>query len=1259
MSHSNGAIKKTLRFFRRVTPLNGGWTGLSQQSRDWEQGYRSRWQHDKVVRSTHGVNCTGSCSWLVHVKDGIITWETQATDYPSNGPDAPDYEPRGCPRGATFSWYTYSPLRVKYPYIRGVLYDLWRQALDEHGDPVAAWASIADDPDKAGRYKKARGKGGLVRASWDEVTTLVAASLIHTIKKYGPDRVVGFSPIPAMSMVSYAGGARFLSLIGGTILSFYDFYADLPPASPQIWGDQTDVPESADWFNSTYMILWGSNLPMTRTPDAHFMVENRYRGARVAAVSPDYAEYVKFADTWLPAQVGTDGALAMAMTHVILKEFYADRQEPYFADYARRYTDLPFLVTIRKRGGSDPADGAPDTVDGAPDSPGGLLHVADRFLSAADLGRETANAEWKMVVLDEVRGEPAVPHGSVGSRWAQDGKWNLELKDALTGEEINPALTLLGRHDAVAQVAFPCFDSGKASVIRRGVPVRKITAAGGEDLWVATVHDLLLAEVGVSRGLPGDYPAGYEDDRPYTPAWQEKITGVKPADAIRVAREFAENAARTCGKSMIVMGGGVNHWYHSDMTYRAILSLVLLTGSQGVNGGGWAHYVGQEKVRPSTGWSTLAFAGDWGVPARRQAATPFWYLASDQWRYEDFTGSEVASPLARRFGDLHFADYNALAARLGWLPSYPQFSANPLNLCDRAAAEGAGDAQGVAAWTVNRLRDGSLDFAAADPDAPENFPRVLLLWRSNLLGSAAKGNEYFLKHLLGTSHGVRKGEGEARTREVRWRSEAPEGKLDLLVDLEFRLSDSALYSDVVLPAATWYEKCDLSSTDMHPFVHPLNAAIAPPWEARSDWDIFKGLAREFSRLAEKHLGVRQDLVSLPLLHDSPDELALPGGKVQDWKAGEGEGEPVPGRTMPRLTVVERDYPRVYEKMVAIGPAVRDKGLAAKGIRWRADDEYERLKDRLGTVRAGVAAGRPAIESDRQVVDAILALSGTTNGEMAARGWEALEQQTGRPLRDLSEGRRDERMTLTDLTAQPRKVITSPEWSGIEAHDRRYSPFTVNVERLVPWRTLTGRQHFYVDHEWMLEFGEALPVYRPPLDLLRLEGGIQDDQGGSDGGSGGGPQLQVTLRYMTPHNKWSIHSTFGETPAMLTLFRGGPTIWLNKDDAAQAGIADNDWVECFNHHGAVAARAVLSHRLPRGIAFMHHAQQRSVGVPLAAATGERGGSHNSPTRIHLKPTHMIGGYAQLSWGFNYYGPTGNQRDEMAVVRKMGEVRWDED
>ena len=322
------ALLRTGRFFTRRETSVDLRAVYREGGREGDVFYRDRWSHDKVVRSTHGVNCTGSCSWKVYVKDGIITWETQQTDYPSVGPDSPEYEPRGCPRGAAFSWYTYSPTRVRYPYARGVLVEMYREAKARLGDPVAAWAEVSTDPDKRRRYQSARGKGGHVRVSWDEAVEMVAAAHVHTIRTYGPDRIAGFSPIPAMSMVSHAVGSRFIELVGGAMTSFYDWYADLPVASPQVFGDQTDVPESGDWWNATYLLMWGSNVPVTRTPDAHWMAEARYKGQKVVVVSPDYADNTKFADTWLPAQPGTDGAMAMAMGHVMLKEFFVERRCP-------------------------------------------------------------------------------------------------------------------------------------------------------------------------------------------------------------------------------------------------------------------------------------------------------------------------------------------------------------------------------------------------------------------------------------------------------------------------------------------------------------------------------------------------------------------------------------------------------------------------------------------------------------------------------------------------------------------------------------------------------------------------------------------------------------------------------------------------------------------------------------------------------------------------------------------------------------------
>jgi nitrate reductase alpha subunit len=1102
--------------------------------------------------------------------------------------------------------------------VRGVLLELFRAAKARNGnDPVAAWAEIVSTPELRQRYVSARGKGGFVRAHWDEAVEIAAAAQVHTIKTHGPDRVAGFSPIPAMSMVSHGVGARYHALLGAPMLSFYDWYADLPVASPQVFGDQTDVPESGDWWDAAYLIMWGSNLPVTRTPDAHWMTEARYRGQKVIAVSPDYADNVKFADEWLAAQPGTDGALAMAMGHVVLTEFFRDRQVPYFTDYVTRFTDLPFLLTLDRRD------------DGS--------YTAGKFLTAADLGSTAENSAFKTVLLDAGTGEPVVPPGSLGFRYGEAGvgKWNLDLGD------LQPVLSLYGQDSAEpVEVLLPRFDapSGAGTSMRRGVPARQVAGR-----LVTTVFDLLMANYGVGRpGLPGDWPTGYDDPtQPGTPAWQQAITSVPAEAAARIGREFASNAEQSRGRSMIIMGAGTNHYFHSDTIYRTFLALVTLTGCQGVNGGGWAHYVGQEKVRPITGHALYANATDWVRPARTMIGTAFFYLATDQWRYDTADTAHLASPLGTgRFAGKTPADLIAASARMGWMPSYPTFNRNPLQLAEAIEQSGQAPAEFVRA----ELRAGRLEFACQDPDAEENWPRVLTVWRSNLLGSSAKGDEYFLRHLIGSGDSLRAAEAgpDARPAEVRWREQAPVGKLDLLLTLDFRMTSTTLFSDVVLPAATWYEKYDLSSTDMHPFVHAFNAAIPPPWQTRTDFDIFHTLAARFSELARTHLGVRKDLIAVPLLHDSPDELSNPGGVVSDWRQS-GE-DPMPGVNFPKLVLVARDYEAVAAKLGALGPLADTLGATTKGVTFDLRKPLAYLAAKNGVIRGGPADGRPSLARDVHACETILALSGTTNGHLAVAGFSQLERRTGIPLADLAAEHEGKQITFADTQARPTPVITSPEWSGSESGGRRYSAFVINVERSKPWHTLTGRMHFYLDHDWMAEIGEQLPVYRPPLDMHRLFG---EPELGSTG------ELGVAVRYLTPHSKWSIHSEYQDNLFMLSLSRGGPTIWLSPADAGKIGVADNDWIEAVNRNGVIVARAIVSHRMPEGTVYMYHAQERVIDVPIAETSGNRGGIHNSGTRLLIKPSHLIGGYAQLCYAFNYLGPTGNQRDEVTVIRRRSQ------
>ena len=335
---------------------------------------------------------------------------------------------------------------------------------------------------------------------------------------------------------------------------------------------------------------------------------------------------------------------------------------------------------------------------------------------------------------------------------------------------------------------------------------------------------------------------------------------------------------------------------------------------------------------------------------------------------------------------------------------------------------------------MKALQDGSLKMSCTDPDHPDNWPRNMFVWRSNILGSSGKGHEYFLKHLLGTSNGVQGkdlGAEEAKPTEVVWHDKAPEGKLDLLVTLDFRMSTTCLYSDIVLPTATWYEKNDLNTSDMHPFIHPLSTAVDPAWQSRSDWDIYKGFAKKFSEVCVGHLGVERELVLTPLMHDSPSELAQPF-EVKDWKRG--ECELIPGKTAPNMQVVERDYPNVYKRFTALGPLMNKVGNGGKGIAWNTQTEVRQLGELSGLVTAeGATCGMPRIETDIDACEVILQLAPETNGHVAVKAWQALGKQTGlRPHApgDAPRGRED------PLSRHPGAAAQDHQLADLERHRER-------------------------------------------------------------------------------------------------------------------------------------------------------------------------------------------------------------------------------
>ena len=388
--------------------------------------------------------------------------------------------------------------------------------------------------------------------------------------------------------------------------------------------------------------------------------------------------------------------------------------------------------------------------------------MPDRYVRATDFNGKLGqanNPEWKTLAFDE-DGKVVCPNGAIGFRWGPDGRadagqWNLEAKEARHGNEVKLKLSALegGAKTETARVGFPYFGgiesehfpnnttgAAASNVLVRTVPVQRIAlgkAGEQREALVATVFDLQAANYGMARGLPGELAAkDFNDDTPYTPAWQEKITGVPREQLITVARQFADNADKTQGKSMVIIGAAMNHWYHSDMNYRGIINMLMMCGCIGQSGGGWAHYVGQEKLRPQTGWTALAFALDWIRPPRQMNSTSFFYAHTDQWRYEKLGMDEVLSPLAdkKAFGG-SMIDYNVRAERMGWLPSAPQLQTNPLQVVKDAAAAGMDPKD----YTVKGLKDGTLKMSCEDPDHPANWPRNMFVWRSNISGLQRQG----------------------------------------------------------------------------------------------------------------------------------------------------------------------------------------------------------------------------------------------------------------------------------------------------------------------------------------------------------------------------------------------------------------------------------------------------------------------------------------------------------------------------------------
>ncbi|MEK7372568.1 MAG: chlorate reductase subunit alpha [candidate division NC10 bacterium] len=269
--------------------------------RGWEDLYRKEWTWDAVGFTTHSNGCVAGCAWKVYLKDGVPLRDEQVAEYPQL-PGIPDMNPRGCQKGAVYCSWIKQPDFLKYPLKR----------------------------------VGARGERKWKRVSWDEALTEIADKIIDTTLARGPGNVC--MPKRPFAVISNNAYTRLANLLGAIKPDVSSMTGDLYPGIQTVRMPARTVSTFDDWFTSDLILMWHKNPIVTRIPDAHFLMEARYNGARLVNISAEYNPSSVHADLFVPVKMGTDSHLAASIVNVLIAGKH------YKADYLKEQTDLPFLV---------------------------------------------------------------------------------------------------------------------------------------------------------------------------------------------------------------------------------------------------------------------------------------------------------------------------------------------------------------------------------------------------------------------------------------------------------------------------------------------------------------------------------------------------------------------------------------------------------------------------------------------------------------------------------------------------------------------------------------------------------------------------------------------------------------------------------------------------------------------------------------------------------------------------------------------------
>lgn len=290
----------------RLAIAGGGLPPEAKLYKDYRDVYRQKWAWDHVSVGTHTcTNCaSGGCSWDLYVRDGIVWREEQGAPYTQTNATVPDYNPRGCQKGASASALYRSPARIRYPLKR----------------------------------VGARGENRWKRISWEEALDEIARTLVDTLSKRGGAGAYLENGNNSDFGPSWIAMMRFFRGLGIPITENFAGSGDLMTGATLTLGNPVPGASSDDWFRTDYFVNWFGNPVSTRIPDAHFMTEARYRGAKIVSITPDFSPSAIHADLWIGIRPGTDAALALAACKVIIDENLHD------APYVVEQTDLPLLI---------------------------------------------------------------------------------------------------------------------------------------------------------------------------------------------------------------------------------------------------------------------------------------------------------------------------------------------------------------------------------------------------------------------------------------------------------------------------------------------------------------------------------------------------------------------------------------------------------------------------------------------------------------------------------------------------------------------------------------------------------------------------------------------------------------------------------------------------------------------------------------------------------------------------------------------------